>query len=218
MTSFGFGQRRKPDSEKHVLAPSLWSEPGWAAFFKRIGATPDDPENLRITSDGVARMIEDGRKAVNERVSRLEANVAARGLNDIRLRPFWLIQDNCWNGETGDFLIYHLRLNPYDEWNTVILAADARGASALDIPVHPARDIPAFSKAQTEAILALRDRVRNAHQEVQRTHEFGRFADLCDDTVVRVKQMAQKFAAVLVEGHKKFPPAQDETSARIGEK
>ena len=126
MASFGFGQRRKPDSETHVLAPGLWSDPGWAAFFKRIGATPDDPQNLRVTPDSVALMIEDGRKAVNERVSQLEAKVAAKGLDGIRLRPFWLIQDSCCNGETGDFLIYHLRLNPYDDWNTFFKDLSAR--------------------------------------------------------------------------------------------
>jgi hypothetical protein len=73
-------------------------------------------------------------------------------------------------------------------------------------PFTPDGDIPAFAKAQKEVIFALRDRLRAAHEQVQRTHEFGGFADLCDDTVARVKELARRFSALLVEGHKKFPP------------
>jgi hypothetical protein len=137
MTILGFGQRRRLASEKHIVPPERWSDPEWAAFFKRIGRKPDDPSNLLVTPDDVVRMIEEGRKAVDARIRQLQAKAAARGLDDVRLRPFWLIQDSCWNGEIGDFLIYHLRLNPYDEWNTVILPADARSSSILDMPVHP---------------------------------------------------------------------------------
>ena len=168
MTILGFGQRRRLASEKHIVPPELWSDPEWAAFFKRIGRKPDDPSNLLVTPDDVVRMIEEGRKAVDARIRQLQAKAAARGLDDVRLRPFWLIQDSCWNGEIGDFLIYHLRLNPYDEWNTVILPADARSSSILDMPVHPGGDIPAFAKAQKEVIFALRDRLRATHEQVQR--------------------------------------------------
>jgi hypothetical protein len=206
MAILGFGQLRRPDSEKHIIPPELWSDPGWAAFFKRIGHKPDDPSNRRVTPDDVVRMVDEGRKAVDERIRQLQAKALAKGLDDIRLRAFWLIQDNCWNGETGGFLIYHLHLNPYDDWNAVILPADAKSSSILDMPIHPGGNIPAFAEAQKKVILALRDRLRAAHEDVQRTHEFGRFADLCDDTVARMKELAHRFGALLVEGHKKFPP------------
>jgi hypothetical protein len=209
MAIFGFGKLRRPDSQKHVLAPELWDDPEWAAFFKRIGQKPDDPSNRLVTPDDVARMIDEGRKAVDERIRQLQAKALAKGHDDIRLRAFWLIQDECWNGELGGFLLYHLSLNPYDEWNTVILPADARSSSILDMPIHPGGDIPAFVKAQNEVIHSLRDRLRAAHEEVQRTREFGRFADLCDDTVARVKRLAHRFAELLVEAHKKFPAPQN---------
>jgi hypothetical protein len=205
MAILGFGKLRRPDTQKHVVSPDLWNDPEWAAFFKKIGRKPDDPSNRLVTPDDVARMIDEGRKAVDERIRQLEAKALAKG-QDVRLRSFWLIQDHCWNGEIGGFLLYHLGLNPYDEWNTVILAADAHSSAILDLPVHPGGDIPAFVKAQSEVLQSLRDRLRAAHAEVQRTHEFGGFADLCDDTVARVKRLAFKFAEVLVEAHQKFPP------------
>jgi hypothetical protein len=204
MAILGFGKLRRPESQKHVVPPDLWNDPESAAFFKRIGKTPDDPSNRLVTPDDVARMIDEGRKAVDERIRQLQAKALANG-HDIRLRAFWLIQDSCWNGEIGGFLIGHLGLNPYDEWNTVILPADAESSAILDMPIHPGGDIPAFAKAQTEVIVSLRDRLRAAHEDVQRTHEFGRFQDLCDDTVARVKKLAHSFAAVLVDAHKTFP-------------
>jgi len=207
MAILGFGQRRRPASETHIIPHERWNDPEWAAIFKRIGKTPDDPSNRHVTPDDVARMIDEGRKAVDARVRALLAKAAAKGL-DIRLRPFWLIQDSCWNGDIGGFLLQHLCLNPYDDWNTVILPADARSSAILDMPVHPGGDIPAFVKAQTEVLVSLRERLRVAHAEVQRTYEFGRFADLCDDTVARVKVLAKKFGALLVEAHQKFPPPQ----------
>src|SRR5262249_53570018 len=191
--------------EKHIVSPELWNDPEWAAFFKRIGAKPDDPDNLRVTPDDVARMIDEGRKAVDARIRQLQAKASTKGHDDIRFRPFWLIQDNCWNGETGDFLLYTLRLNPYDEWNTVILPADARSSSILDMPIHPGGDIPAFAKAEKEVILALRDRLRAAHDEVQRTHEFGRFQHIYDATLLSAKALPARFAALVVEAHKKYP-------------
>ena len=205
MAILGFGQLRRPASQKHIFSPDLWNDPEWAAFFERIGRKPDDPSNRLVTSDDVTRMIDEGRKAVDERIRRLQAKASAKGL-DVRLRAFWLIQDSCWNGEIGGFLVCHLCLNPYDEWNTVILPADAKSASILDMPVHPGEEIPSFVNAQKEVILSLRERLRVAHEEVQRTQEFGRFADLCDDTVARVKKLAHSFGDVLVEAHRKFPP------------
>ena len=209
MTILGFGKLRRPASEKHIVPPERWDDPEWATFFKRIGLKPDDPSNRLVTPDDVVRMIDEGRKAVDARIRQLQTKASAKGLDDIRFRAFWLIQDSCWNGEIGDFLIYHLGLNPYDEWNTVILPADARSSSILNMPMHPGGDIVAFAKAQKDVILALRERLRAAHEKVQRTHEFGSFADLCNDTVARVKALAQKFGALLVEAHQKYPAPND---------
>jgi hypothetical protein len=63
------------------------------------------------------------------------------------------------------------------------------------------RCVTTFDRSASMAILGF-----GQHEEVQRTHEFRRFADLCDDTVARVKELAHRFGALLVEDHKKFPP------------
>jgi len=210
MAIFGFGRRRTPDSSKYIVPPEAWDDAKNAEFFTRIGAKPDDPDNLRVTHDDVRWMIEEGRKAVDARIHQVKAKALAEGHTDLHVRALWLLHDNCWNGEPGDFLIYHLRLNPYDEWNTMIVAEDPRTASILDIPFCTEEIVQYFAKNGPVLILALRDKLRAAHEEVQRTHEFGRFKDICDDTVAKVKKVAQMFGTGLVETYQNWRRKQAE--------
>jgi len=198
MAIFGFGKRRTPDSSKYIVPPEMWDDPENAAFFARIGRKPDDPENLRVTHDDVRRMIEEGKKAGLERIRQIKTKASAEGHGDLNLGWFWLIQENCWNGEVGDFLIYQLRLNPYDEWNLVIVG-DERAAAILDIPLHPGGPIPHLAETGQTILLTLRDNYRAAADEAQRTFEFGRFADIHDETVAKVKKMAQMFGEGLID-------------------
>jgi hypothetical protein len=198
---FGFGRRSTPNADKYIVPLKLWADPENAAFFARIGRKPNDLGNLRVTHDDVVRMIDEGRKTVDERIRQIKAKALAEGHDDIHLGMFWLIQENCWNGEVGEFLIYHLRLNPYDEWNTVI-TGDERTASILDIPIYPGGSIPHLAQTGETILLQLRDRLRAARAEALRTHELDRFADVADiyeDTVAKVKRLAQMFGEGLVE-------------------
>jgi hypothetical protein len=198
---FGFGRRSTPNADKYIVPPKLWADPENAAFFARIGRKPNDPGNLRVTHDDVVRMIDEGRKTVDERIRQIKAKALDEGHDDIHLGMFWLIQENCWNGEVGEFLIYHLRLNPYDEWNTVI-TGDERTASILDIPIYPGGSIPHLAQTGETILLQLRDRLRAAQAEALRTHELDRFTDVADiyeDTLAKVKRLAQMFGEGLVE-------------------
>jgi hypothetical protein len=198
MAIFGFGRRSTPNADKYVIPPKLWADPENAAFFARIGAKPNDPDNLRVTHDDVARMIVEGRKTVDERIRQIKAKALTEGHDDIHLAMFWLIQENCWNGEVGEFLIYTLELNPYGEWNTVI-TGDERAASILDIPIYPGGVIPHLAQTGETILLELRDKLRAAHEEVQRTHEFGHFQDIFEDTVAKVERLAHMFGEGLID-------------------
>lgn len=204
MTILGFGRRRQPEPGKHIVPPESWDDPENTAFFARIGAKPDDSDNLRVTHDDVARMIEEGRNAVDARIHQLRARALTEGHDNLHVRALWLLHDHCWNGEAGDFLIYHLRLNPYDEWNTMLVAEDARTASILDIPICTEGIVQHLAKTGPPIILALRDKLRAAHAEVQRTHEFGRFQDMYEDTVAKVKRVAQMFGTGLVDTYQNW--------------
>jgi len=79
MAIFGFGKRHKHEPGKYIVPPEMWDDPENAAFFARIGAKPDDPDNLRVTHDDVRRMIEEGKKAVAERIRQMKAKALAKG-------------------------------------------------------------------------------------------------------------------------------------------
>lgn len=198
MAIFGFG-RRPAEPGKHIVPPEAWDDPENAAFFKRIGAKPDDPNNLRVTHDDVARMIEQGRKTVDARIQQLRAKALAAGHDQPHVRALWLLHDNCWNGEAGEFLIYHLSLNPYDEWNTMMVAEDVRTAAVLDIPISTEGIVQHLASIGPPVILALRRKLHAAREEALRTHEFGRFNDIYEDTVAEVKRVAGRIRAGLIE-------------------
>lgn len=201
MAIFGFGRRNQPEPSKYIVPPEAWDDPENAAFFARIGAKPDDPNNLRVTHDDVAGMIEQGRKTVDARIHQLRARALAQGHDQPHVRALWLLHDNCWNDEAGEFLIYHLSLNPYEEWNTMMVAEDVRTAAILDIPICTEEIVQHLAKIGLPVILALRNKLRAAREEAQRTHEFGHFSDICEDTVVQVKGVAQRIRAGLVENY-----------------
>jgi hypothetical protein len=198
MALFGFGKRHKHEPDKYIVPPEMWDDPDNAAFFKRIGARPDDPDNLRVTHDDVQRMIEEGRKFVDARIQYMKTKAAAEGHRDLHMAMFWLIQENCWNGEVGDFLIYQLRLNPYEAWNTVI-TGDERTARLLDIPLYPGGPIPHLAESGETIILQLRDQLRAVMAEAERTGEFGRVADAQDEAVAKVKKLAHMFGEGLID-------------------
>lgn len=204
MAIFGFGRKRPPEPSKYIVPPELWDVPENAAFFARIGAKPNDPDNLRVTHDDVAEMIEAGRKTVDARIHQLRAKALAQGHDQPHVRALWLLHDNCWNGEAGEFLIYHLGLNPYDEWNTMLVAEDTRTAAILDIPICTEEIVQHLARTGLPLILGLRDKLRAAHEEVQRTHEFGHFNDIYEDTVAKVKKVAHLFGSGLVETYQNW--------------
>jgi hypothetical protein len=174
MAVFGFGRRSTPNADKYIIPPQSWADPENAAFFARIGAKPNDPNNLRVTRDDVARMIDEGRKTIDARIHQLRAKALAEGHDNLHLRALWLLHDN--------------------------------------IPICTKGIVEHLAKTGLPIILALRDKLRAAHDEVQRTQEFGRFQDIHDDTAVKVKKLAQMFGNGLIETYRDWLRSQ--TDAR----
>lgn len=208
----GFFGRRKPaeppptahkpaEPPKTFLPRELWDDPRTGGLLKQIGLTPDDAQNRPVTHDDVQRMIDAGRQAIIEKSRRIHEDFAARDMARLRVRPFWLIPDKCWNGDCGHFLIYMLRLNPYEDWNVIWLPEDEISALVLDAPQHPRQDIPPFVTVGEQFIGEQKRRLMAAHAETMRTHEFGKFGDVHDQTIEEIKKLARYFHAQLIEAH-----------------
>lgn len=75
----------------------------------------------------------------------------------------------------------------------------------INLPVHPDANVPMFAKAGEEAILGLRRELWAAKAEAERTHEFGRFSDIFDKTVNKVKALALLFAKEIDRTHRASP-------------
>ena len=197
----GFGKRTLNEG-KYVVPPQAWAEPEAARFFERIGAKPNDADNIRVTPEAVERMIAQGRAEIAATIGTLQQKMRAKGHESATFKSFWVLQDNCWNGELGDFLVYKLKLNPYESWNTIILPGDAHTAQLVGMPLHPGANVPFLSRFGADVLLRLRAKLSSALEEAHRTHEFGRFADVCDDTVRQVKALARMFRTYISEAHK----------------
>lgn len=202
----GLFNRRKPEEgselPKYVIPPEAWDDPKIGGILKMLGKKPDDPDNLTLTPDHVAQMIADGKAHIARATREINDELAAKGAG-ARVRPLWLIQDNCWRGDLGHFLIYLLRLNPYDDWNVVYLPETEAGSRILDLPVHPGRSIPAFAGYGEKHILQLKSGLLDALAQAERSFEFGRYADVQKETIDSVKELADYFSKLLVEAHDK---------------
>lgn len=202
----GLFSRRRPeegsDLPRYLIPPEVWDDPRIGGMLKALGKTPDDPDNLVLTSDDVARKIADGRARVAAQTSEINETLVARGAA-ARVAPLWLIQANCWTGDLGHFLVYILRLSPYDDWNIVYLPDDEVGAAILDLPVHPGGSIPAFADYGEERILHIKRALLEALAEAEDSFDFGFFADAQKEAVEGVKDIANYFSTLLVEAHDK---------------
>ena len=209
----GLFGRRKPDKgadiPKYLIPPELWDDPKIGEMLKMLGKKPDDPENLAITPEHVERMIEEGRARILRNTRELNEEIVRKGAPNARVRPFWLIQDNCWTGDVGHFLIYVLRLNPYDDWNVVYLPENEDGSAILDLPVHPGASIPVFSEYGEKHIRTLQGRLMEALSAAEANFRYGDYADAQEETIASVKDLAEYFSGMLVEAHDKTKAARN---------
>lgn len=200
-----FGRRRQQEGSelpKYLIPPEVWDDPRIGGMLKALGRKPDDPDNLVLTSDDVARKIADAGARITRKTREINDALVAKGAA-AHVAPLWLIQPNCWSGDIGHFLVYILRLNPYDDWNVVYLPDDEVGSALLDLPVHPGGSIPAFADYGAQQILELKRRLLEALAEAENSFDFGYFADAQKEAVEGVKEIANYFSTLLVEAHDK---------------
>jgi len=123
-----------------IIPAEVWNDPKLGSFLDEIGLKPDDPSNLiqnrQKEHDERIGKSQDG---MNAREAAFNENLKKAKGENCRAVAFFLLGQDCWNGEPGKFLLHDLKLSPYDEWNIVHLAADAETARLCGIPVFPGR-------------------------------------------------------------------------------
>lgn len=182
-----------PHGRKRVFPTEVW-EGKTGAMLRELGFDPNDENNFvpnRASQD--ARLAE-GRAALEARSARANAEAVKRFPRAV-LRPFSLLPDPCWNGDTGAFLMLQLDLYPYDEWNIAFLPADMDTAHAVDAAPHPGKDIPQFVKLAAEFMAREDAALKALVRETERTQNFAGFHDAREAMRARVKALAAFFLA-----------------------
>jgi hypothetical protein len=171
-------------------------------FLEAPGIAPDGPENVIPSGSDIDERLARGRADLDRRTETVHKNLAAQIGPEIRLRPFWLIPESCWQGRTGAFLLNFLDFNPYDNWNIAFLPADQLTSLIMDTPLHPYAEIPAFAAAARQFIAECDTRLAQATMKAQQTGDFELVTAARTEAKQMIVALALTFAAKLLEAHK----------------
>jgi hypothetical protein len=171
-------------------------------FLKSIGIDPDGPENVIPSQQDIDERLAKGRAGLDRRLEQVHKNLAARVGPEIRMRPFFLIPESCWQEETGAFLMKFLDFSPHDSWNTAFLPADQLTSAIMNAPLHPGIEIPVFADAAKKFIAECTSRVAEAAMKAGQTGEFQLVTAAKIEAKNMIIALAMTFAEKLLEAHK----------------
>jgi hypothetical protein len=182
-----FGKRKAAAAEAASMAlppqqkafpDELWQgETG--KMLRAIGMSPDDESNLVPTGASIDARVAVERAKHEAKVAEVNRDVAQRTAGG-SVKPYFLISDPCWNGETGWFFMAQLRMFPYDDWNVVYLPADERTARMLNLPLHPGGPIPGMAELVESFVRESQGKMQAASAEAKRTGRFAVIAETQD--------------------------------------
>jgi hypothetical protein len=188
------------DTQPRAIPAEAWETP-LGDSLRSLGMGPDDASNLIPTPDSINARLDRDREKHQAKLAEINRDVAQK-TGGGSVRPFFLIPDPCWNGETAVFLMMRLELFPYDDWNVVFLPADERTAAAMNAPMHPNGNIPAFVTAAEKFMRDAEAELMAAHAEAGRTHDFAAFAAAKKHAQTAVCTLAAIFAEKHTEAWK----------------
>jgi hypothetical protein len=175
---------------RKIIPDEVWEK--HADFFAELGLSSDDESNLLPDANSVNERLDRDQLAQEAKLAEMNRSVAAR-VPGGSMRPFSLLPDPCWNGEMGRFLMMQLDLFPYDDWNMIFLPADEGTAEALDLPLHPNGNVPAFVESSERFLRDAQAHLHAAHDEATRTQDFRRFHDTLEEIRGKVRGLARAF-------------------------
>ena len=171
-------------------------------LLKAVGIDPDGPENVIPSQQDIDERLAKGRADLDRRVDVLHKNLTAQIGPEIKMLPFWLIPESCWQGETGAFLLKFLDFSPYENWNIAFLPADQLTSAIIGAPLHPGAEIPVFADAAKKFIAECDRRVARAATIARQTGEFNVVTAAKNDAKNMIMALAMTFAAKPIEAHK----------------
>lgn len=150
-----------PDSDgvERVIPKEIWDGPQ-GDFLREIGASPDDPSNLRLTQDAVEARFDELRKNQDAFV----ASVNKQLPDGVTVIPWAMIPWSVWNQQHAEFLLRVCELYPAGPWNMMLMPEDERSAMVLGLPQH-LHGIPAGLEDNANHVIG---QIRGRYTEVDR--------------------------------------------------
>lgn len=157
--------RPTPDADgvTRVFSKELWDDPKIGSFLREAGFAPDDQRNIMRTANDYIALFAAARYRLQLRTEAFNAEMAARH-DYCCATPFLVIDQSIWDGEHGAFLYAQMDLIGFDDWNVVMLAADARTTQSCGLPAHPG-SVPALAQAMTGHVILWKARYESALEE-----------------------------------------------------
>ena len=154
--------RPAPDADgvTRVFPRELWDDPKIGKMLRDCGFAPDDARNILPTAQDYVALFAAARKRLDERVDAFNRDMTVRH-GYCRAAPFLIIDHTIWDGEHGAFLYAQMNLIGFDDWNVLMLAADARTRDACGLAGHPGTD-PACTQLMTKQVIEWKQRYERA--------------------------------------------------------
>lgn len=147
------------DGVERVIPKEIWDGPQ-GDFLREIGASPDDPSNLRLTQDAVEARFAQLRKDQDAFVASVNKDLPPSAT----VIPWAMIPWSVWNQQHAEFLLRVCELYPVGPWNMMLLPEDEAGALVLDLPQHLQGVPPGLEDAANHVIGKIRERFSEAHR------------------------------------------------------
>jgi len=127
-----------------LRAPGAGNDSGLAAIEAEFQISDDDIALLELGAlefaaplSPIEAALTDDRAALDTTMQRLTDSLTEQLGTQVRLQPFAMIPERCWEGEHREALVELLGCLPNQTWNILPLAGDAATADALGIIQHP---------------------------------------------------------------------------------
>ena len=154
--------RPTPDADgvARVFSRELWNDPKIGNMLRECGFAPDDARNILPTAEDYIALFAAARKRLDERVEAFNRDMTVRH-GYCRAAPFLIIDHTIWDGEHGAFLYAQMKLIGFDDWNVLMLAADARTKDVCGLAGHPGTE-PVVSQVMTRRVVEWKQRYERA--------------------------------------------------------
>jgi hypothetical protein len=198
---FGFGKRNaapaasrtgNPHQQQRAIPAELW-DGEMGDVLRQAGFNPDDESNLVPNAASVDARNAKGKADCEKKLAEINRDVERR-TGGGRMAAYFLFHEPIWNSQVGDFLMYRLRMFPFDGWNVIFLPTDERTAQMLGLPVHPGGPIPGSLEIAQQWKQEADAKLRAASAQAEKTKDFGAFGDVMNGVKADVWGIASYFA------------------------